>query len=87
MKDVKEIKIPVPELEGYTRLEYIQGTGTQYIDTGFYPKPTTCVELDMQFNDLTVQQGLFGVGGNLAYQCYINGSGMIAYAYNDTTGN
>ena len=30
--------------DGYTQLEYIESTGTQYIDTGIYPTNTTAVE-------------------------------------------
>lgn len=32
---------------GYTRLEYIGSTGTQYIDTGFKPNQDTRVEMDV----------------------------------------
>ena len=28
---------------GYEELEYIQSTGTQYIDTGYIPKTTNCI--------------------------------------------
>lgn len=33
---------------GYTKLQYIQSTGTQYVDTGFKPKNTTKVTADFQ---------------------------------------
>lgn len=33
---------------GYTELEYIQGTGTQYINTGFSPDQNTRVTLDIE---------------------------------------
>lgn len=33
--------------EGYTELEYIQSSGTQYIDTGFKPNQNTRVSVDM----------------------------------------
>lgn len=35
--------------EGYTELEYIESTGTQYIDTGFKPNNNTRVVMDAQF--------------------------------------
>jgi hypothetical protein len=39
---------------GYEELEYIQSTGTQYIDTGYIPKTTNCiVELDMAWTGTT----------------------------------
>lgn len=34
--------------EGYTQLEYIQSSGTQYVDTGFRPKNITKVMMDFQ---------------------------------------
>ena len=47
--------------DGYTELEYIQSTGTQYIDTEFKPKGTTKIICDFQMvNQGTEQQGVFG---------------------------
>lgn len=46
---------------GYKLLEYIQSTGTQYVDTGFKPKGTTKVVCDFQMlNQGSSQQGVFG---------------------------
>lgn len=40
---------PEPVLpEGYTQLNYIQSTGTQYIDTGFKPNQNTKIEADIK---------------------------------------
>lgn len=40
---------PPPELPvGYTLLEYIQSTGTQYINTGFKPNQNTHIIMDVQ---------------------------------------
>lgn len=36
--------------EGYTQLEYIESTGTQYIDTGFKPDSNTRVVMSFQFS-------------------------------------
>ena len=38
--------VPLPE--GYTQVEYIQSTGTQYIDTGFKPNSNTRLVADME---------------------------------------
>lgn len=35
--------------DGYTQLEYIEGTGTQYINTGFKPNQDTRVVADLKF--------------------------------------
>ena len=46
---------------GYTQLEYIESTGTQYIDTGFKPTPsTTKYETSISFDDTSTTSGLFG---------------------------
>lgn len=88
MNNVKSITIPFKNtITGYTRLDYIEGTGTQYFDTGFYPKPTTRVEIDFEFTDIINQGRLFGTSGDLYYQAYVNGKGYFAFAYNDSSGN
>ena len=76
----------------YQRLEYIQSTGTQYIDTGFKATPNTIVDISYQFTEVsTLQQRLFGSGTSsdsyLNYQMYINGAGAWAYAFKDGSGN
>lgn len=44
MLSARSAEYPVPD--GYTALEYIKGTGTQYIDTGFYPNNDSTIEVD-----------------------------------------
>ena len=34
---------------GYRQLEYIESTGTQYIDTGMSPNPTSVFDIDFQY--------------------------------------
>ena len=46
--------------DGYTELEYIEGTGTQYIDTGI--KPNTNTKIAMSFSGLSGYH-LFDSGG------------------------
>ena len=77
---------------GYTTLTYITGDGSHYIDTGHYTTPNTGIYMDYQFDDASVlQQRLFSVNNNnpssLYYEMYINGSGKLAYAYEDNDGN
>ena len=38
--------------EGYTELEYIESSGTQYIDTGFHPTQSTRIIMDVQMTTL-----------------------------------
>ena len=54
--------VPGPKLpSGYTELEYIQSSGTQYIDTGFKPTGNTRVVVDfLAYNQTTAQQCIFG---------------------------
>ena len=44
----------------YIRLEYIQGTGTQWINTGYTPNSTDTIEEEVEFS---------GVGQNQAFWC------------------
>ena len=46
---------------GYTELEHIRGTGTQYIDTGFKPTGDTKIKIKVQLpTQSTTQQGILG---------------------------
>ena len=47
-------KITVPD--GYTQLEYLQGTGTQYITTTYTPNNNTGVKTKIQFDSVTNSQ-------------------------------
>ena len=44
---------------GYTKVEYIQSSGTQYIDTGFKPNQDTRATTDFQMTDSTTEQTPF----------------------------
>ena len=45
----------------YTPVEYLESTGTQYIDTNYKPNGNTIIELKYQTpTQNTVQQGIFG---------------------------
>ena len=75
----------------YTRIDYIESTGTQYIDSKYYATPNTGIEADFEFTDLTSQQRIFGIHTTdtnyLTYTMYINGNGQFAYGFKDGTGN
>lgn len=63
--------VPIPLPSGYTRLAYIQSSGTQWIDTGFKPNQNTRIKMDCNvigFN--AVDAFLFGArisSGNTAF--------------------
>lgn len=46
--------------EGYTELEYIESTGTQYIDTGVMPNQNTRVVADVYTESTSAIKGIFG---------------------------
>ncbi|MBQ6735912.1 MAG: hypothetical protein IJQ90_00280 [Alphaproteobacteria bacterium] len=64
---------------GYTALEYIAGTGTQYIDTGVIPDNLTGI--DIKFNkSATGDQVVFGILSSVTtQQLYINPVGGSIY--------
>ena len=47
---------------GYTQLEYIENTGSQYIDTGVYPNQITKWEFDITYVGPYTENGYFGGG-------------------------
>ena len=74
--------------DAYSTLEYIEGNGLAYIDTGYYPSPTTRTVVDFQILADKDQNPVFGIQyGNLYYNVYRNGSSKWAYAFKDSGGN
>lgn len=62
---------------GYTEVEYIESTGTQYIDTGFKPNQNTRVVVDAYVTAQTAIQALFGArnaAGSNAFDVFALGS-------------
>ena len=51
IKDEINIRVLSEFTKNYTQLEYIESSGTQYIDTGIYPKSSTKVEVDFAYNN------------------------------------
>lgn len=43
----------------YQEVEYIESSGTQYIDTGFIPNQDSSIEMVVKFNDLTINETLY----------------------------
>ena len=58
---------------GYKRLEYIQSSGKQYINTGFIPKSTSKVVADFQVTEKqSTNNDIFGVVGQFSFRQYAN---------------
>lgn len=72
--------------DGYTEVQYIQSTGTQYIDTGFTPDQDTRIIYDCERLSTVSAEHFFGVRtGNAAKNAfcfYIYNSGW-RFAYNN----
>lgn len=77
----------------YTRLQYIEVSGTQYINTGYYPTPNTCVTADVQLTTTEANMQIFGEDFNdgttegLSFGAYVDESLNWAYNCNDGVGN
>lgn len=84
--------VPGPKLpSGYTELEYIQSSGTQYIDTGFKPNQDTRVvtKFDMIQTD-TAWRKLWGSGSgsyNLDFALWNSGTTKLQSYYGTKTNN
>lgn len=69
--------VPGPTLPtGYTELEYIQSSGTQYIDTGFKPSGNSGIVVDyQQVGTIAYQDPLFGArqsSSNTAFSMWLS---------------
>lgn len=64
-------KVGVPE--GYQQVEYIQGTGSQYISGVYKCEKDTRIEMDFRL-DSTATAGIFGGGWGNAWLLQINGN-------------
>ncbi len=90
-QNVESEVLSVTTLTDYTpamrRIEYIESTGTQHIDSRYYPTPNTHVKADYQYVAFQNQNRVFGVSvsGGLYFHAYINGNGKFAYNLSDTT--
>ena len=63
------VPAPAPPLpSGYTRLEYIEGTGTQYVDTAYFPCELTRVVTAITPTSGNTTNGVFGgrTGNNVS---------------------
>lgn len=76
---------PTPILpEGYTQLNYIQSTGTQYIDTGFKPSNYTRVVADFMFDSWGSETTfVFGVQNTANTSRYCLGASSSGTMRND----
>lgn len=93
LKTIKETTNYSVLPDTYQQVEYIEGTGTQYIDTAYCPKNTTGIVATFKFNDTSILQqrvyGVYGddsVSGSVTYTFYINGGSSWAYASKDLGG-
>ena len=69
--------------EKYVFVEYIQSTGTQWIDTGFVPKNTTRVVMDFQVAEITASF-IFGSrvsGSSKAYTFNMSKTGFTEFKF------
>ncbi len=70
---------------GYTQLEYIESTGTQYFDTGVYPSDTLNYDIEFEIKSETPAE-IFGAsrGAGVEYQLNRYSGGYVctgSYAY------
>ena len=75
--------------KSYTPIEYIQSTGTQWIDTGFNVTPNTRLTMSMAPTSNTKQDWYFGCydSSGLNFNMYFNNSSYYAFSYQDDSSN
>lgn len=80
----KQEVIELPD--SYQRTEYLESTGTQYIDTGYFINPKTKIECEFQFTDSTKkQQRVFGSADttNTRLDCYVKDSLQLGWNWTE----
>lgn len=73
---------------GYTKLEYIESSGTQYIDSGFIPNQDTRVVCKAQYTDTSGSEALLGSRYSTSKDRYdfVMTGGVFYSVYNNNTG-
>lgn len=68
---------------GYKLLEYIQSSGTQYIDTGFKPNQNTAIYVSAELTEETIYPTIFGTRNSSAqmYWMYNNGNNSFSTTF------
>lgn len=64
LQDVELARSILEDFVPYTELQYIESTGTQYFDTGYYPNQNTKVEMIVETLNLTSTFVPFGTRAN-----------------------
>lgn len=75
---------------GYTKLQWIESSGTQYVDTRFTPDQDTGIEVDFQLNALNANNFIAGARYSTSSQNYtilMNTENAWRYGYNTTVGS
>lgn len=77
LEDMQYVNAGIPSggIPGYTRCEYIQSSGTQFIDTGIVPTANTSIEIDYAFTTAESTVGIIGsrplnIGSYMFYGFY-----------------
>lgn len=65
----------------YTEVDYIESSGTQYIDTGFIPNSNTKYDVDIAFLNYNANQYVIGAYTSVRNNIYINANGYISAGY------
>lgn len=68
-------------------IEYLQSTGTQWIDLDYYADQYTSMTAKFQYTATTAQQYLFSIrdAWDVMFGFYINGSSKFAFSFNNAT--
>lgn len=68
-------------------VEYLESTGTQFINSGLYASPLMRVVVKLNFNIINTDGAVFRSGTNFWYGVYVNNNLQFAYTFKDSSGN
>ena len=76
--------------DGYTQLDYIQSSGTQYIDTGFKPNQDTRLIIAVDFSQTAEWKWIFGARQDASLNAFgflLQGNSKYRFDYGASTNN
>ena len=75
--NIKQSNLP----KGYTQVEYIESSGTQYIDTNFIPDNNTSYNIDIELKTLNSLQYFISSHSTNRNNIYMNASSYASAGY------
>lgn len=76
------------DIQDIVEVEYLESTGTQYIDTGIAPDADTMFEIDLKINTVTKRRYILGhYSADAQFYLYISSTGYFQFSWSNVYAN